>query len=167
MKFYFFAILLTLSSCAQLNPNPNRGYSPELPPKLVAFTTDYCSEWPDGKKENPEQWADCCFTHDLHYWLGGTKEERKQSDLALKECVKFSGSTMAGFLMYIGVRLGGEPGDASYSWGYGWTQSRGYSPLTNEEKNRAMELLRLSPYQQKKNEKKLIHAFVKSLSVAN
>lgn len=150
-----------MASCAQLSPNPNRGYNPEIPVKLNPFTTDYCSEWPEGKKENPEQWADCCFTHDLHYWLGGTSGEREKSDIALKECVKLSGSSEAGFLMYIGVRLGGQPGDASYSWGYGWTHSRGYEGLDDKTKTQAINLLSNSPYMQMKNEKKLILDFIK------
>lgn len=162
MKIYLYAVVVLLASCAQLSPNPNRGYSPEVPAKLRPFTTDYCSEWPEGKKENPDQWAGCCFTHDLHYWLGGTSEERERSDVELKECVKLSGSSLAGFLMYIGVRLGGKPGDAAYSWGYGWTQSRDYTSLNDQAKAQAVDLLSHSPYMKKKAEKKLLLKFIKT-----
>lgn len=160
MKIYLYVLLSLLTSCAQLSPNPNRGYNPEVPVKLSPFITDYCSEWPEGEKENPEQWAGCCFTHDLHYWLGGTDQERERSDVALKECVKLSGAALTGFLMYIGVRLGGKPGDAAYSWGYGWTQSRGYAPLDQKVKAQAIDLLSHSPYMKNKVEKKLILDFI-------
>ncbi len=162
MKIFFnYSLFLFLCSCALLSPNPNRGHHLAIPTKLTPFATDYCSEWPDGKREDPEQWANCCFTHDLHYWLGGTQEERKKSDEELKECVKISGAAEAGFLMYIGVRLGGEPGDASYAWGFGWTHSRGYSPLEKEERGHAMRLLQHSKYLQKEPERTLINNFIK------
>lgn len=160
-KLLHFLLLVLLSSCALLNPNPNRRENENHPAlTLRPFTTDYCSEWPDGNRENPSLWADCCFTHDLHYWVGGTEEERKKSDTELKNCVKISGSSLNAFLMYMGVRFGGGPGNASYSWGYGWTQDRKYSPLQKEETKRARELLLKSKPHFKRNEKKLIDSFI-------
>nr|BDT29416.1 hypothetical protein BHI3_28820 [Bacteriovorax sp. HI3] len=161
--FLTLLLLLSLSSCALLSPNPIRQNEHlNESPVLVPFTTDYCSEWPDGKKENPEQWAGCCFTHDLHYWIGGTDDERKKSDEELKECVKMTGSSLSGFLMYIGVRFGGRPGDASYSWGYGWTKGREYAPISKEQAEKARGLLMKSERNKNKKEKKLIDDFVKN-----
>jgi len=38
-------------------------------------------------------------------------------------------------LMLAGVRVGGSPYfPTSYRWGYGWSYSRFYKPLTEEEK---------------------------------
>ncbi len=163
-KCLIFFLLLSFTSCALLNPNPIRKNDDhDEAPHLVPFTTDYCSEWPDGKKQDPEQWAHCCFTHDLHYWIGGTNQERKSSDKDLKECVKMSGSSLSGFLMYIGVRFGGGPGDASYSWGYGWSQSRNYSPVNKEIALQARGLLLESDRLKNEKEKKLIYDFIKNV----
>lgn len=163
-RLALITLLLTLSSCALFSPNPNREHKDdEVLATLVPFTTDYCSEWPDGRKENPEQWAHCCFTHDLHYWIGGTNEERKESDRELRECVKISGSSLNAFLMYIGVRFGGQPGEASYSWGYGWTKSREYRPINKTRALAARELLKNSPRNQDPKEHKLIENFIQDV----
>ncbi|MBY0415629.1 MAG: hypothetical protein K2Q18_15755 [Bdellovibrionales bacterium] len=161
MKKLSSSILITfLSSCALLNPNPNR--KDELAKALILrpFTTDYCSEWPDGRINDPKRWADCCFTHDISYWMGGTEEERKSSDRELKSCVRNNSDSLNGFLMYMGVRIGGDPGEASYSWGYGWTKDREYTRLAKEERQKAKELLLSSEYNQHEKEKALINNFI-------
>lgn len=163
-RLLILLLLVTLSSCALFSPNPNRENPDEVDmPLLSPFTTDYCSEWPDGRKEDPEQWAHCCFTHDLHYWIGGTNKERTQADQELKECVKISGSSLSAFLMYIGVRFGGRPGEASYSWGYGWTKSREYRPVSEIQAKAARELLSKSERNQNPKEHKLITNFIESV----
>jgi succinate dehydrogenase flavin-adding protein (antitoxin of CptAB toxin-antitoxin module) len=158
-----FSIIFISSSCALLNPNPNRKEPiAELPLTLSPFTTDYCSEWPDGKSTDPKQWALCCFTHDLNYWVGGNEEQRKLADEELKTCVKqTSSNSLNSFLMYIGVRMGGSPGDASYAWGYGWNKDRKYFQLSEDDKKKARELLEISDNNKNVKEKKLIHAFIK------
>lgn len=128
--------------------------------ELKPFSSDYCSKWPDGKDEEPTQWADCCFTHDMHYWIGGTENEKKASDLGLKECVKLSGASLNSFIMYIGVRIGGKPGDADYAWGYGYKSFRGYEKVPAEELVKAKVLLEQSQYNQQENTKILIARFI-------
>ena len=109
----------------------------ELEPKLelADFRSDGCSLFIDGTFENPELWKECCLLHDMAYWRGGTKEERKQADLAFKACVeKKTGDPVLAKLMYEAVRAGGAPHFPTwYRWGYGWPVGRGYKALSGEE----------------------------------
>ena len=106
---------------------PRDGTSPPKP-----FTTDGCSGgmsfiWntlikPFTKTDIP--WKDCCVEHDKEYWLGGSREERKEADRKLAECVKNRGYKIWSVLMYYGVRVGGMPYfPLSWRWGYGWKGS--------------------------------------------
>lgn len=161
LKLLSFVLVFTLSSCAIFRPNPNRDKTLANPQtELKQFTSDYCSDFPDGTFTNPKQWADCCFSHDLHYWIGGTEQERELSDVALKECVNKTGASIDSFLMYIGVRMGGKPGDASYSWGYGWTTPRDYIQLPASDINHSKSLLKRSKFYQSENTRKLINIFI-------
>lgn len=147
------AISLSFTVLAQDSETP-------APIELKPFASDYCSVWPDGKNEDPDQWANCCFTHDMHYWIGGTENEKKQSDLELKECVKLSGSSLNSFIMYIGVRIGGKPGDADYAWGFGYNSTRGYEKVPTEELLKARTLLEQSEYNNQETQKALITKFI-------
>ena len=80
-----------------------------------AFTSDGCSGFPNG------DWLECCVSHDLVYWMGGTREERANADLALKRCVSDKGHPVIAAFMHFGVRIGGVwwlP--TSFRWGFGW-----------------------------------------------
>lgn len=84
------------------------------------FRTDGCSRWPDGS------WLDCCVEHDIAYWCGGTRDERRRADAALRECV--SETSSLGLAMYVGVRVGGHPWwPARFRWGYGRRWPSGYA----------------------------------------
>lgn len=79
------------------------------------FKSDGCSCWPDG------DWLECCVKHDILYWQGGTREERKAADLALRTCVTAKGHPLVGQAMFLGVRMGGVwwlP--TPFRWGFGW-----------------------------------------------
>ena len=70
-----------------------------------------------------------------------TEEERKRADIELKECVyeKTKDANLAE-LMYHGIRVGGSAYFPTwYRWGYGWTYSRGYKPLSPEEEKLVRE----------------------------
>jgi len=151
MLTLIFTLVFSINTFAQ---------SSEESVELKPFSSDYCSKWPDGKDEEPAQWADCCFTHDMHYWIGGTEDEKKASDLGLKECVKLSGASLNSFIMYIGVRIGGKPGDAEYAWGFGYNSSKGYEKIPALELEKAKTLLEQSPYNQEENTKALITKFI-------
>ncbi len=79
----------------------------------------------------------------MAYWRGGSKEERKAADKALRACVLArTGNSALATTMYDGVRVGGSPVfPAWYRWGYGWKYGRGYQALTEAEQKQAAEKL--------------------------
>ena len=84
----------------------------ELPAK--PFTSDGCSLSPDWEV------LQCCVEHDMEYWCGGTKEERKTADQVFRECVEEHSETV-GTLYWIGVRGGGISYlPTPWRWGYGY-----------------------------------------------
>lgn len=119
---------LTLSSCASLR-SPHSA-------SLAPFTSDGCSLFPDGTLADRDKWCDCCETHDLAYWQGGSSEERNLADANLRDCVLArTGDKSLAESMYLGTRAGGHPAFPTwFRWGYGWSYGRGYKPLTDEEK---------------------------------
>src|SRR6478752_8077576 len=84
--------------------------------KLRPFTTDGCSDFPDGTPEHPTEWQHCCVAHDIAYWAGGERERRVQADAKLRDCVMQSAievgaskiliDTIA-YAMEAGVKVGG------------------------------------------------------------
>lgn len=103
---------------------------------LSDFRSDGCSLFPDRNQLSQQDWCECCFEHDITYWMGGTKEERLHADSELRECViEKTGNTGLADLMFDGVRLGGSPYFYNwYRWGYGWSYDRKYQELTEKEK---------------------------------
>ncbi len=135
-KYSFFSYILTLITVTSLIY-----CSPSY--KLQSFKSDGCSMFPDKSLIDSTTWCECCFEHDIAYWHGGTREERKSADLKFKNCIlKKTNDQRLAELMYNGVRLGGSPYFPTlYRWGYGWTYSRGYKPLSPEEKKLVDKLL--------------------------
>ena len=108
---------------------------------LHDFTSDGCSLFPDGSLKDRALWCDCCLNHDLAYWRGGTRQDRKRADEALRACVlvRTKNKTLSD-LMYDGVRAGGHPAFPTwYRWAYGWRYGKGYAPLTAREKREVRE----------------------------
>jgi hypothetical protein len=91
---------------------------------LKEFKTDGCSGgmswvWNLVTGHGPP-WEGCCVTHDKHYWAGGSKQDRKDADKALRVCVAKNGYPIWAWIMWIAVRLGGGPRWPSrYRWGFG------------------------------------------------
>lgn len=118
----FMIFLVSLASCSASDPYLQKKakdvYSQKtweypLPPH--EFTSDGCSYWPD------DEWIDCCVEHDAIYWMGGTREERKQADMTLLKCVGQTRHPIIGKMMYYGVRLGGVCWlPTPFRWGFGW-----------------------------------------------
>ncbi len=130
--------LFLLSGCAAATASDLRG-----------FSSDGCSLFPDGTIKDHAKWCDCCLTHDIAYWQGGTAEDRKKVDEALRDCVfeRTKDKSLAE-TMYVGVRAGGHPAFPTwYRWAYGWSYGRGYRTLSEAEKEQARE--RLEEYYQK------------------
>jgi tyrosine-protein phosphatase SIW14 len=116
---------------------------------LRPFSSDGCSLFPDGTIRDRTKWCDCCLSHDIAYWQGGSTDERKKADEALRKCVhERTGDKNLAETMYLGVRAGGHPAfPAWYRWAYGWSYGRGYRPLSDKEKEQVHE--RLDEYAQK------------------
>lgn len=108
---------------------------------LNEFTSDGCSLFPDGTLHDRSLWCDCCFSHDVAYWRGGSEEERREADQALRMCVlDRTGNKALAEAMHRGVRAGGNPVFPTwYRWGYGWKYGRGYRPLTEEEQKQVAD----------------------------
>lgn len=117
---------------------------------LAPFTSDGCSLFPDNYLHQEGSWLTCCIEHDKTYWQGGSKDQRKQSDLALKHCVdEQTGDSALAQTMYNGVRLGGSAYfPTTYRWGYGWPYNRGYQTLSKAEAQLANQLLQDWEWQQ-------------------
>lgn len=111
------------------------------PKSLRPFVSDGCSAFPDGTIDQQQLWLSCCVAHDFDYWRGGTYEERKQSDLRLKQCVANVGEQTVAELMLAGVRVGGSPyWPTKFRWGYGWPYFKGYGKLSESEAELVKEM---------------------------
>lgn len=95
----------------------------EKPP--LAFTQDGCSLFIDGFFGH--DFSEACLSHDIKYWAGGSKEERKLADIALRENIAHTGplGPVIAPIMYAGVRLFGDSfitRTIDANWGYGWNE---------------------------------------------
>jgi hypothetical protein len=110
--------------------------------ELKSFTSDGCSEFPNGTLSQKELWLECCTAHDLAYWKGGTRRQRIDADNELHDCVSKVGEAEIAFIMLTGVRVGGTPlFPTEYRWGYGWSYPRFYRELTAAENKQVEEAL--------------------------
>lgn len=83
-----------------------------------SFTTDGCSLWLNSFFGN--DFTDICVAHDMEYWKGGSKEDRKNSDRLFRESINEKVFIM-GDIMYFAVRVFGHPVvPAPWRWGYGF-----------------------------------------------
>ena len=111
--------------------------------KLDDFSSDGCSQFPDGTLSQQDLWCDCCITHDIAYWQGGSRKQKKQADKELRQCIlNKTNNTLLANTMYFGVTIGGLPIFPTwYRWGYGWRYGRGFKSLNLFEKQQAEENL--------------------------
>ena len=110
---------------------------------LRDFTSDGCSLFPDGTINDRTKWCGCCLQHDIAYWRGGTENDRKKADEALRDWVyERTKDKVLAETMYLGVLTGGHPAFPTwYRWAYGWDYGRGYQPLTRAEQKQVKEKL--------------------------
>ena len=112
---------------------------------LRPFTTDGCSDFPDGTSTHKTLWLSCCTEHDKAYWQGGTYADRRKADEELRRCVANVGEPGIAALMLAGARVGGSPyWPTRFRWGYGWPLPRGYPALTPAERDQVQQALRAS-----------------------
>jgi hypothetical protein len=108
---------------------------------LQPFSTDGCTDFPDGTFENPNLWLECCMHHDLLYWAGGTHKQKLAADEFLFQCISKKSNPLLGAFMFVGVTIGGTPFiKDSARWGYGWPEIRGYAPLSEDEREQVQQL---------------------------
>lgn len=86
------------------------------------FATDGCTLFFDG------YWGRCCTEHDKAYWIGGTREMRRDADIVFRECMyDVTGKKIFAHAAYGAVRISGVSYiKTPWRWGYGWTFGRGY-----------------------------------------
>lgn len=93
------------------------------PPPDQTFITDGCTAWFN------RDWGGCCVEHDIAYWCGGSREDRKRADRELRSCVEGFTSRGVAQATYLGVRVGGHPiFPVHFRWGFG----RSYCPWYGE-----------------------------------
>jgi hypothetical protein len=106
-----------------------RGYIPPIP-----FTTDGCSMIPDGDLK------EACVIHDIEYWIGGEESDRSLADASLRNSIEEKEGKVLGYLLYIGVRIGGSNlygfsfTPYRFGYGYGIGDERAFSPREGAQK---------------------------------
>jgi hypothetical protein len=84
-----------------------------------AFATDGCTLWFDGWWTG-RTWQQCCVEHDIAYWCGGSREQRRTADDELRACVAAEYDGWMGAVMWLGSRVAAHPEvPAHWRWGYG------------------------------------------------
>jgi hypothetical protein len=129
-KLILLLSLFTLNTWAQTEAN------------LKPFVTDYCTLYVEGTRAQPNLWRHCCLEHDLYFWSGGSLEDKKRSDLGLKECVAKTGATTQAVLIYAAVVIGGHSPVhiKAKEWGNAWGGGRTrYLSLTESETAQAID----------------------------
>lgn len=115
-----FSIAL-LAGCQSV-PCPPRSIPGSLslqPPNPCRM--DGCTLVPDF------DFKDCCNSHDIAYWLGGTPERREHADKVFYRCIRDVKPSFIATLYYYGVRIGGTPYlPTPWRWGFGWEFGHGY-----------------------------------------
>lgn len=102
---------------------------------LSSFETDFCTNYKEGTRSQPDLWKHCCLVHDMHFWAGGNKQNRYDSDVELKSCIEETGSPYVARLMYLAVRAGSYS-PIKYSnkkWNHGWKGRPTFITLTHED----------------------------------
>lgn len=116
---------------------------------IRSFKTDGCTGWFD--QTSKYDWKKCCVLHDLYFWAGGIKEDRKLADLRLKACVKKEANSFHATLIYFGVKSGSfSPIKIkSKKWGNAWEEIYQYSKLEKNDlfllKKSLQETLKKNP----------------------
>ena len=115
MRCLCLCMTLVMSGC--MTPLPRNTLGP-----IFKQTTDGCTLSPDFN------FTSCCQAHDAAYWRGGSCEERRKADEALRSCIIEKGHPALASLYYMTVRMTGSPRmPTRWRWGFGWPYGMGYS----------------------------------------
>jgi hypothetical protein len=125
------ASLISYAAIAQDNGN------------LKPFLTDYCTGYAEGTRAQPDLWKHCCVEHDLYFWAGGSRDDRKATDLRLKHCVEATGAVEVARLIYAAVTVGGASPIRfkTKEWGHAFANRERYLALTTQETSLVIEHL--------------------------
>lgn len=110
---------------------------------LKPFLTDYCTAYPEGTRDQPDLWKHCCIEHDLYFWAGGSRDDRKETDLRLKTCVEATGEVEIARLIYAAVTIGGASPIRfkTKEWGHAFEGRERYLSLSVDETTMVMNQL--------------------------
>lgn len=99
------------------------------------FRSDLCTGYPEGTRKEPLLWASCCKMHDLYFWAGGTRIQRKNADQDLYSCVQAKAGEFQARLIYLGVTAGSfSPWKLEgKQWGNAWGDKVRDAHLSDEE----------------------------------
>jgi hypothetical protein len=113
---------------------------------IKPFTTDECSGGPEGTKDDPYKWCPCCVDHDILYWKGGTRAERKAADATFRACVMATGEPKFANRAFHVIRIFGSAYlPYPWRWGYGWRFPKRYGPLTQAQQDSIAAVTRRFP----------------------
>lgn len=114
------------------------------------FLTDYCTGYPEGTLEHPHLWKHCCLEHDLYFWAGGSHEDRKDSDLLLRECIQDTGEEFQAKLIYWAVTAGAYSPIkfSNKKWNYGWSDRHQHRKLSLQDIDKIEKEILKSQYQE-------------------
>lgn len=111
---------------------------------LKPFLTDFCTSYAEGTRSQPDLWKHCCIEHDLYFWAGGSKADRKATDIRLRDCVAATGAETHARLIYTAVSIGGASPIRfkTKQWGHAFENRERYQSLSLEETNLVIEALK-------------------------
>ena len=85
-----------------------------------AFHSDGCSVVAEYDQR------ECCVQHDWLYWQGGRREQRREADQQLRDCIQQTQTSWLANIRWFGVRIGGVGflPFRKWRWGFGWRWPR-------------------------------------------
>lgn len=88
-------------------------------------------------------WCRCCLEFDIAYWRGGSQVQQETAKQRLRDCVyqKTRNKPFADQLYSEAEKNGGNYFSQWPDWGYGWTETKGFSVLNQRQLDIANELL--------------------------
>lgn len=114
-----------------LDQAPVRSESHQHSSDVIPFTSNGCSGFREAR------FFSCCYVHDMAYWAGGDRSDRRRADGVLRDCLKeISHDPVLSYVAWGLVRLAAIPGwFCCDGWNRAWrnTDRDRYSALTRDE----------------------------------
>ena len=105
---------------------------------IKPFSSDLCTHYPNhNKKGSLRPYTECCFRHDLEYWIGGSRADRRRADKNLMACFEEKSTVGRSKIVHAGVRIFGKK-----YWGYAWKYTKpAYWEITPAQKEKVLQSL--------------------------